>query len=328
MSAPAPPVEDKLEDVLVTPDFDVQPTLQTEYYAHLDQRLGELQNLLGAQGAALPSTYEKYLHGNVPAGATGNPLVSAKEYYEQLKQLRADSQVRRGAPRRAWAPPPAWQAARPAGDAAVQRLLLSRLLTAPALFASTRPSSTRPPIYPPPLLPPRLPLPQVYYPVAPEVYRDLLWEDVDVADPVEYTFCRYTPITTEVRRHKTVKLFYLACRGAPGAPQRLAQPAPELDRALPGPAVRRCLADIAASRRRLPSLACPPRPRASRPLPLSGRARLWQRRLQPARAAQVQPPHQAAHLRHPLQRGPGDAGQDAAGNMRGGAEARRWLGGG
>lgn len=40
---------------------------------------------------------------------------------------------------------------------------------------------------------------QVYYPVAPEVYRDLLWEDVDVADPVEYTFCRYTPVTTEVR---------------------------------------------------------------------------------------------------------------------------------
>lgn len=44
-----------------------------------------------------------------------------------------------------------------------------------------------------------LPVPQVYYPVAPEVYRDLLWEDVDVADPAEYTFCRYTPITTEVR---------------------------------------------------------------------------------------------------------------------------------
>ena len=38
----------------------------------------------------------------------------------------------------------------------------------------------------------------MYYPVAPEVYRDLLWEDVDVADPVEYTFCRYTPVTTEV----------------------------------------------------------------------------------------------------------------------------------
>lgn len=35
--------------------------------------------------------------------------------------------------------------------------------------------------------------------MAPEVYRDLLWEDVDVADPVEYTFCRYTPVTTEVR---------------------------------------------------------------------------------------------------------------------------------
>ncbi|KAI3424139.1 hypothetical protein D9Q98_009499 [Chlorella vulgaris] len=124
--------EDKLEDVLVTPDFDVQPTLLAEYYVHLDQRLIELQNLLGSQGAVLPSTYEKYLHGNVPAGTSGNPLVSAKEYYEQLKQLRADSQV--------------------------------------------------------------------YYPVAPEVYRDLLWEDVDVADPVEYTFCRYTPITTEDAR--------------------------------------------------------------------------------------------------------------------------------
>ena len=83
-----------MEDTLVTPDFDVQPTPLREYYQHLDQRLDELQNLLGAQGAALPSTYEKYLHGSVPAGAGGgNPLVSAKEYYEQLKQLRADSQV-------------------------------------------------------------------------------------------------------------------------------------------------------------------------------------------------------------------------------------------
>ncbi|PSC74218.1 chitin [Micractinium conductrix] len=124
--------EDKLEDVLVTPDFDVQPSLLKEYYVHLDQRLGELQGLLGAGGAVLPSTYEKYMHGSMPAGASGNPLVTAKEYYEQLKQLRADSQV--------------------------------------------------------------------YYPVAPEVYRDLLWEDVDVADPSEYTFCRYTPITTEDAR--------------------------------------------------------------------------------------------------------------------------------
>lgn len=83
-----------MEDVLVTPDFDVQPSPLRDYYQHLDQRLDELQNLLGAQGAALPSTYEKYLHGSVPAGAAGgNPVVSAKEYYEQLKQLRADSQV-------------------------------------------------------------------------------------------------------------------------------------------------------------------------------------------------------------------------------------------
>lgn len=102
----------------------------THYYRHLDQRLCELQALLGQQGdLSLPSTYEKYVHG-VPAG--GPRLVSAKEYYEQLKGLRQDSQV--------------------------------------------------------------------YYPVAPEVYRDLLWEDVDVADPTEYTYSRYTPIITEDAR--------------------------------------------------------------------------------------------------------------------------------
>lgn len=50
-----------------------------------------------------------------------------------------------------------------------------------------------------PLRAPTLSPPQVLYPVAPEVYRDVLWEDVDVADPAEYTFCRYTPVTTEVR---------------------------------------------------------------------------------------------------------------------------------
>lgn len=50
-----------------------------------------------------------------------------------------------------------------------------------------------------PLRAPTVSLPQVLYPVAPEVYRDVLWEDVDVADPAEYTFCRYTPVTTEVR---------------------------------------------------------------------------------------------------------------------------------
>ena len=88
-----PAEENKLEDVLVTPDFDVQPSVLSEYYKHLEGRLSELQNLLGSQGAALPSTYEKYLHGSLPAGTNGNPMVSAKEYYEQLKQLRADSQV-------------------------------------------------------------------------------------------------------------------------------------------------------------------------------------------------------------------------------------------
>lgn len=40
--------------------------------------------------------------------------------------------------------------------------------------------------------------PQVFYPVPNEVYRDE-WDDVEVADPMEYTHCRYTPVVTEVR---------------------------------------------------------------------------------------------------------------------------------
>lgn len=31
-----------------------------------------------------------------------------------------------------------------------------------------------------------------------EVYRDE-WDDVEVADPMEYTHCRYTPVVTEAR---------------------------------------------------------------------------------------------------------------------------------
>lgn len=42
--------------------------------------------------------------------------------------------------------------------------------------------------------------PQVFYANPTEVYRDLLWDDVTI-DEVEYTYCRYTPIVTEVRAH-------------------------------------------------------------------------------------------------------------------------------
>ena len=41
------------------------------------------------------------------------------------------------------------------------------------------------------------PVPQVYYPVPNEVYRDE-WDDVQVTDPMEFTHCRYTPVVTEV----------------------------------------------------------------------------------------------------------------------------------
>ena len=81
-----------MEDVKVTPDFDVEPAHLRAYYKALDQRLAELQGLMGGQGG-MPSTYEKYLHGPAAVAPGGTPLVSAKEYYEQLKQLRADSQV-------------------------------------------------------------------------------------------------------------------------------------------------------------------------------------------------------------------------------------------
>jgi hypothetical protein len=39
-------------------------------------------------------------------------------------------------------------------------------------------------------------VPQVFYPVPNEVYRDE-WDDVEMADPMEYTHCRYTPVVTE-----------------------------------------------------------------------------------------------------------------------------------
>lgn len=82
-------------DVNVTPDFDVEAVPLREYYQSLNQRLRELQELMGSSSnVAMPSNYEKYMHGDIPVGAVGNPLVTAKEYYEQLKQLRADSQVR------------------------------------------------------------------------------------------------------------------------------------------------------------------------------------------------------------------------------------------
>lgn len=86
--------------------------------------------------------------------------------------------------------------------------------------------------------PPPLPAArQVYYPVAPEVHRDLLWEDVDVADPAEYTFCRYTPITTEASRRfccgflvarraasQAQGAAYAACQHPPAGPARTSWP--------------------------------------------------------------------------------------------------------
>ena len=104
-------------DVNVTPDFDVEAVPLREYYQSLNARLRELQELMGSSSnMAMPSNYEKYMHGDIPVGAVGNPLVTAKEYYEQLKQLRADSQVRRRARaggRAAVLPGAAW----PAGPA-------------------------------------------------------------------------------------------------------------------------------------------------------------------------------------------------------------------
>lgn len=86
-----------MDDVKVTPDFDVEAMPLREYYRNLNQRLAEVQEQLGSSTQLhMPSNYEKYMHGAMPACAAGNPLVSAKEYYEQLKELRGDSQVRAG----------------------------------------------------------------------------------------------------------------------------------------------------------------------------------------------------------------------------------------
>jgi hypothetical protein len=302
------------EPVLVTPEFDQNPTPVKEYFIHLEQRLHELQvrwrrrrarlagaqphgrsvgsdravllrpprtqnaapqNLLGASEGQMPSTYEKYLHGEGLPVATSAPLVTAREYYEQLKALRGDSQVRgdKRAPSLRRRPPrgPPECAARPC-----------------AIEHAAAPSARRS------CLLPRHP--QVYYPVAPEVYRDLMWEDVEGADLAEYHFCRYTPVTTEVRPP--------ASGLAQAVARRPRQPA------------MLCGCTPTASLRG-PARAVMPRPRLPFISSYAGRARLWKRRLPTARSGEVWPPHQALHLRDPLQRGPGDARQDAAGHLRG-----------
>lgn len=110
----------------------------------------------------MPSNFDKYMSGH---GAVSTVLQrNVREYYNDLKMLRADSQVRVwvgvGCPARALG---VW---------------------------SCSPSQAT-------LLAPRIVL-QIYYPVPNEVYRDE-WDDVQVVEPMEFTHCRYTPVVTEVR---------------------------------------------------------------------------------------------------------------------------------
>ena len=132
----------------------------------------------------MPATFEKYMSGQHQVA--GSLQRNVREYYNDLKLLRADTQV--GAARsRCW------------GMGCVQSSVVWR---ASLVVVGARWSPVQPTVYGQAqyhdCLPAHLPCTQIYYPVPNEVYRDE-WDDVQVSDPMEFTHCRYTPVVTEVR---------------------------------------------------------------------------------------------------------------------------------
>lgn len=63
-----------------------------DYYAELDKRLQGLKSQLGSDADWMPSTYEKYMTGQHQVA--GSLQRNVREYYNDFKLLRADTQVR------------------------------------------------------------------------------------------------------------------------------------------------------------------------------------------------------------------------------------------
>ncbi len=219
---------------MINDDITVEKPID-DYYAELDKRLQGLKSQLGTDADWMPSTYEKYMTGQHQVA--GSLQRNVREYYNDFKLLRADTQVRSTAllPAGSWLTTEAAQewCSSCVGQPAVRSMIrLSEncpstagacgwhapilLVAMPGLPTSSQASRCLWALTPhvasqgrPPLSPLFCrdtfhfdPAPshsgQVYYPVPNEVYRDE-WDDVQVTDPMEFTHCRYTPVVTEVR---------------------------------------------------------------------------------------------------------------------------------
>jgi hypothetical protein len=78
------------EIFVINDDITVEKPID-DYYSELDKRLQGLRSELGSDADWMPSTYEKYMTGQhqVAGGLQRN----VREYYNDFKLLRADTQV-------------------------------------------------------------------------------------------------------------------------------------------------------------------------------------------------------------------------------------------
>lgn len=86
--------EGEIEDIYVINDDITLEKPIDEYYEDLDTRLHSLRTQLGDEAEYLPSTYEKYVRA--AHGGPGTLQRNVREYYNELKLLRNDTQVRVG----------------------------------------------------------------------------------------------------------------------------------------------------------------------------------------------------------------------------------------
>lgn len=81
------------EIFVINDDITVEKPIE-DYYGELDKRLQGLKSQLGSDADWMPSTYEKYMTGQHQVA--GSLQRNVREYYNDFKLLRADTQVRGG----------------------------------------------------------------------------------------------------------------------------------------------------------------------------------------------------------------------------------------
>ena len=154
---------------MINDDITVEKPID-DYYAELDRRLQGLKGQLGTEAEWMPSTYEKYMTSGQTQVA-GSLQRNVREYYNDLKLLRADTQVgaraaccgRAGGQRVAGrvgssrvAPPAAWMGCVGERQAELEQERVSAVGRSARLSreACVRPRPITPPHHPAPSPPP------------------------------------------------------------------------------------------------------------------------------------------------------------------------------